>query len=51
MLETSTNVDGSPSILRIETTGDENAIKMPPFVKVLKDITDDSDYESKNMAN
>lgn len=47
MVETFTNVDGSPSILRIETTGDAQEIQIPPFLKVLREVTDDTFYETK----
>jgi len=40
MVETYTNVDGAPSILRVESAGENNRLKIPPFVKVLKEVTD-----------
>ncbi len=50
MVETFINVDGAPSLLRIETTKEEKEIKIPPFVKVLKDVTNDTNYASSSMA-
>ena len=50
MVESFCNVDGSPSLLRIETTKEGKNIKIPPFVKVLKDVTEDSQYASSTMA-
>ena len=40
------NINGKPNILRIETTGDETKIDIPPFVRVLKEVTDDKNYET-----
>jgi len=50
MIETFYNVDGAPSLLRIETTKQEKEIKIPPFVKVLKEVTEDNNYASSTMA-
>lgn len=50
MVETFCNVDGAPSLLRIETTKEEKEIKIPPFVKVLKEVTEDNSYASSTMA-
>jgi CYTH domain-containing protein len=50
MVESFCNVDGSPSLLRIETTKEGKNIKIPPFVRVLKDVTEDSQYASSTMA-
>jgi len=50
MVESFCNVDGAPSLLRIETTKEGKNIKIPPFVKVLKDVTEDSQYASSTMA-
>ena len=50
MVESFCNVDGSPSLLRIETTKEGKNIKTPPFVRVLKDVTEDSQYASSTMA-
>ena len=50
MVESFCNVDGAPSLLRIETTKEGKEIKIPPFVRVLKDVTEDSRYASSTMA-
>ncbi len=50
MVETFCNVDGSPDLLRIETTKEGKEIKIPPFVRVLKDVTEDNKYASSTMA-
>jgi len=50
MVETFVNVDGSPSLLRIETTKEGKEIKIPPFVRVLRDVTEDNCFASSTMA-
>ncbi len=50
MVESFCNVDGGPSLLRIETTKEGKEIKIPPFVRVLRDVTEDSQYASSTMA-
>jgi len=51
MVESFTNVDGSPSILRIESTGEAQKISIPPFVKVLREVTNEDFYHTKHMAS
>ena len=51
MVETCSDVDGSPSILRIETTGQGQKIKIPPFIKILREVTGDPFYDTSQMAN
>lgn len=50
MVDTFLNVDFSPSLLRIETTKEKSQIIIPPFVKSLKEVTDDNMYASSTMA-
>lgn len=50
MVDTFCNVDGAPSLLRIETMKQEKELKIPPFVKVLKEVTEDNNYASSSMA-
>lgn len=50
MVDSFLNVDGSPSLLRIETTKEESQIKIPPFVKILKEVTEEDNYASRIMA-
>lgn len=50
MVDTFLNVDGIPSLLRIETTKEGKDIIVPPFVRVLKEATDDDFYASSTMA-
>lgn len=52
MVENCANIDGSPNILRIEFTGTEDqSFLIPPFIKVLREVTEDPHYETKNMAD
>ena len=51
MVDTFLNVDGTPSILRIETTKEAQEIKIPPFVKILREVTNDDGYETRFMAD
>jgi hypothetical protein len=52
MVETFMNVDGEPSILKVEVDGGKklDAALIPPFLKVLREVTDDQEYETYNMA-
>lgn len=45
------NVDGNPSILRIETTKEAQEIRIPPFLQVLREVTTDKNYETRVMAD
>ena len=50
-MESYANVDGQPSILRIETTTEGQKFNIPPFLQVLRDVTDDPYYETNVMAD
>lgn len=53
MVETFMNVDGEPSMLKVEVEGGKDnldAALIPPFLKVLREVTDDQDYETYVMA-
>jgi len=50
MVDTFLNVDGAPSLLRIETTAEQKDLKIPPFVTVLREVTDDNSYASSHMS-
>jgi len=41
MVESYANIDGCPSILRIETTVEGQKIVVPDFIQVLRDVTND----------
>ena len=48
MVESFINIDGNPNILRIESN--QGKIEIPPFVKVLKEVTGDRNYKTSQMA-
>lgn len=50
MVETFLNIDGTPSFLRIETDKDQSEIQIPPFIKILKEVTEDDMYAGSSMA-
>lgn len=50
MVETLLNIDQQPSLLRVETSKDQSDIRMPPFVKLLREITQDDRYASGTIA-
>ena len=51
MVETFLNIEHNPSILRIETTNETKKNKLPPFVKILREVTNEDEYETQTMAN
>lgn len=48
MVDTLMNIQGNPAFLRAETI--DGSILIPPFIEVIKDVTADEIYTSKNMA-
>lgn len=50
VVDTHLNIDGIPSVLKIETTREGKDIQVPPFVKVLKEVTDLINYATIQMA-
>lgn len=44
------NVDEQPSFLRIETTAEHGFIRIPDFVKVVREVTHDRDYTTIEMS-
>lgn len=51
MVDTFLNVEGTPSIMRIETTKEAQQIMIPPFVRVLREVTEELHYETRTMAD
>lgn len=52
MVDTFLNVKGFPfSIMRIETTKEAQNIKIPPFVKVLREVTEEDVYETRQISD
>lgn len=52
MVETYVTVDGKPSILRIEADDENDSPSgvIPPFLRVLREITQEDAYETKSIA-
>ena len=51
MVDTFLNVKSFPfSIMRIETTREAQQIKIPPFVKVLREVTEEDIYETRKIS-
>jgi len=51
MVETFLNlVPHHPSILRVEMTKEASKIKLPPFVEILREVTNEDKYETWYMA-
>lgn len=51
IIDTLTNVDQSPSLLRIETELASEEVKTPDFLKYFRDVTDEEDYATYTMAS
>ena len=49
-MDTYTNVDQAVSLLRIETSKSQSELKIPSFLKVLKEVTTDDHYASSTLA-
>jgi len=45
------NVDKSPYLLRIVVSSKAEKFQMPPFIEVLREVTDEVEYTSMNMAS
>jgi len=50
-VETLLNVDGTPTLLRIETTKEQRELSIPDFLDVIREVTHDKDYASSKMAD
>lgn len=50
MVETFMNLEYNPSILRVETTTERNKDKLPPFLKIIREVTNEDTYETWFMA-
>lgn len=52
IVDTFINLKGFPfSIMRIETTREAQQIQIPPFVKVLREVTEEVVYETRMIAD
>jgi len=50
LVETFLNVDGQPSLLRIETTKEHKELEIPSFLDVIREVTHDKSYVGSKMA-
>ena len=39
MIETFKNIENYPSILRVEGTSETTKFKLPPFLKIIREVT------------
>jgi CYTH domain-containing protein len=51
MVETFLNLENHPSIIRVESTTEKSKTKLPPFLKIVREVTNDNAYETWMMAN
>ena len=51
IIDTLNNVDGSPSLLRIETELKSEQVEKPDFLEYFRDVTDEEEYSTFNMAD
>ena len=50
IVETFLNVDQQPSLLRLETSHDQEQTTMPKFLKVLREVTMDEEYSRNELC-
>ena len=50
MVETILNVGQQVSLLRLETSKQQSELKIPSFLKVLKEVTQDDNYAISTIA-
>lgn len=50
MVETFMNLENNPSILRVESTKERDKTKLPPFIKIIREVTNEDTYETWFMA-
>jgi len=51
IVESFTNIEPYPSILRVDSTTLSSKKKLPPFLSILREVTNESNYETWFMAN
>jgi len=51
MVETFLNMENHPSILRVDSTTERTKMKLPPFLKIVREVTHDNAYETWFMAH
>ena len=50
MVETILNVDQQITLLRLETSKEQSELKIPDFIKVVREVTQDDNYASSSIA-
>jgi hypothetical protein len=51
MIESIGNIEGKPTFLRAEATTSDAKVLIPPFIKVIKDVTSEKLYSSPTLAH
>ena len=51
MVETFVNIKPHPSIIRVELSKKAQTPKLPSFVSILREVTNEKEYETWFMAN
>ena len=51
LIDTLNNVNGSPSLLRIQTELESEKVVKPDFLEYFRDVTDEDEYSTYNMAD
>ena len=51
MIETICNIEGKPTFLRAEANNTDASVLIPPFIKVIKDVTSEKLYSSPTLAH
>uniref|UniRef100_A0A7S3KBM5 Uncharacterized protein n=1 Tax=Euplotes crassus TaxID=5936 RepID=A0A7S3KBM5_EUPCR len=51
VIDTFENIEGRPSLLKIETENDVENVERPSFIKFIREVTDEEAYSTYNMAN
>ena len=51
IIDTFVNVDGAPSLLRIETEKEKDQVEIPDFIHTIREVTDEEQYSTYEMTN
>jgi hypothetical protein len=50
VVDTFLKAENAPAIMRIETEVSATELEMPPFINILREVTDEDEYSSSKMA-
>ena len=50
IIDTYLNVDGNPTLLRVETEKEASSIQIPDFLNIFREVTDEGQYETRILA-